>query len=226
MVRRPDERLRLTQAERSAISRDKIVRAAIQCLVHVGYSATSFSLIAATAGISTGRMQHHFANKADIMGAVIEFIRQQNNRLLALRKLKANEPEARVLEYVQLIKRSFESEYVAAAIEIRMAMKGDAELAAVVEPRFRQYDTESFSDLERLLTNAGMETPAAHVWMRLIVSTLRGMAMERVAGYRILDQVDADTALAVLAEQMFRPPDAAKRARWTGASEPDESHGN
>ena len=212
-----DPRTRLTQAERSAISRDKIVRAAVQCLAHVGYNATSFALIAATAGISTGRMQHHYANKADIMGAVVDFVRQQTAQLLSLRKLKAQDPRDRVLEYVQLVRRNFEGEYVPAVLEIRVAMKGDRELAAVVEPLFQLYDARAYSDLEDLLMAAGMPQATAHVWMRLVVSTLRGMAVERVAAYRILDQVDTETALDTLARQMLAAIEPAHAAAHPAA---------
>jgi AcrR family transcriptional regulator len=195
---------RATQAERNAISKDKVIRAAIDCLATVGYAATGTSLIASTAGISVGRMQHQFATKAEIMAAVIDFINQQNNRFLSLRKLKATEPIARVVEYVQLLRRTFETDTVAAAIELRMAIKGDKELAAAIGPKFQQYDTRSFADLEELLVAAEMDRTAAHVWMRLIISTIRGMAVERVAHYRIMDRVDAEEALDILTQLLLK----------------------
>jgi AcrR family transcriptional regulator len=196
--------VRPTQAERNAISKDKVIRAAIECLATVGYAATGTALIASTAGISVGRMQHQFATKAEIMAAVIDFINQQNNRFLSLRKLKATEPIARVAEYVQLLRRTFETDTVAAAIELRMAIKGDKELAAAIGPKFQQYDTRSFADLEELLVVAEMDRTTAHVWMRLIISTIRGMAIERVAHYRIMDRVDAEEALEMLTQLLLK----------------------
>lgn len=195
---------RTPQAERNAISRDKVIRAAIECLATVGYAATSTALIASTAGMSAGRMQHQFSTKAEVMAAVIDFINQQNNKFLSLRKLKSAEPVARVAEYVQLLRRTFETDTVAAAIELRMAIKGDKELAAAIEPKFQQYDTRSFAELEELLVATEMDRAAAHVWMRLIISTIRGMAIERVAQYRIMDRVDAEQALDMLTELLLR----------------------
>lgn len=189
---------RPTQAERSAISRDKVIRAAIHCLVTHGYAATSITLIASTADISIGRMQHHFATKAEIMAAVIDTIHQQNNKLLSLRKLKGTEPGERLVEYVHRLGKTFEDDTVLAAIELRMAMKGDRELAAAIEPKFDQYDTRSFSELEDLLLAADVEREAAHVWMRLIIATIRGMALERIADYRIANRIQAEPSLDML----------------------------
>ena len=195
---------RPTQAERTAISRDKVIRAAIHCLVTVGYAATSITLIATTAEISTGRMQHQFATKAEIMAAVIDFIHQQNNRFLSLRKLKSRTPRERIAEYIHLLKKTFDEDTVLAAIELRMAMKGDRELASAIEPKFEQYDTKSFSELEDLLLAADVEQAAAHMWMRLIVAAVRGLALERVANYRISDRIDAERSLDMLVDLLLK----------------------
>lgn len=198
--------IRPTQAERTAISRDKVIRAAIQCLVERGYAATSITMIAKTAKISIGRMQHHFATKAEIMAAVIDFVHQQNNKFLSTRKLKGGDPATRVVEYVRLLQTTFEMDYVPATIEIRMAMRGDRELAAAVEPKFRQYDTRSFADIEDLLMAAGMAQDKAHAWMRLIISAVRGMAVERIANYQIADKVDSRQSLDMLTALLLATP--------------------
>lgn len=197
-------KVRPTQAERTAISRDKVIRAAIHCLVTTGYAATSITLIAQTAEISTGRMQHQFATKADIMAAVIDFIHQQNNRFLALRKLKREDPRERIVEYMHLLKKTFDEDTVLAAMELRMAIKGDRELAAAIEPKFEQYDTKSFSELEDLLLAADLDREAAHVWMRLIIATIRGLALERVANYRITNKIDAERSLDMLVDLLLK----------------------
>lgn len=193
-----------TQAERTAISRDKVIRAAIECLVTKGYAATSITQIAATAKISIGRMQHQFSTKAEIMAATVDFIGQHNNRVLSVRKLKAEDPAARVMEYVQMLRKTFEDDTVAAALELRMAVKGDKELAAALEPKFQQYDTSSFSDIEGLLIATGMARETAHIWMRLIISTVRGMALERIANYRIMDRVEAEHSLDALLSLLLK----------------------
>jgi len=196
-------RVRQTQAERRAISRDKVINAAIKCLVTVGYAATSTNLIAATADMSVGRMQHQFSTKAEIMAAVIEFIHDENSSFLSVSKLKAETPEARIGEYIHRLRQAFERDSVLASLEIRFAMKGDKDLTAAVEPRFQAYDTRSFGELEELLTAANIERDVAHVWMRLMIATIRGLAMERVANYRISNRIDAERSLTMLTDLLL-----------------------
>ncbi|GBQ56929.1 TetR/AcrR family transcriptional regulator [Komagataeibacter swingsii] len=186
---------RPTQAERTAISRDKVIVAAIRCLVSVGYAATSITLIASTAKMSIGRVQHQFSTKAEIMAAVIESIHETNNDHLSLRKLHSDEPQARVIEYIKLIQETFEHDHVLAAFEIRMAMKGDSELAAAVGPQLKRFDAKSFQDLEELLVATSMPRKTAHTWMRLLLATTRGLALERVASYSITNRINARQSL-------------------------------
>ncbi|MEX1032622.1 MAG: TetR/AcrR family transcriptional regulator [Cellvibrionaceae bacterium] len=64
---------RRTNAERSAETKDKIIKAAVRCLYNVGYDGTSISGVAAEAGVSKGATQHHFPSKVDLMLAVADY---------------------------------------------------------------------------------------------------------------------------------------------------------
>lgn len=194
---------RQTQAERTAISRQKVIDAAIRCLVTVGYAATSTSLIAATANMSVGRMQHQFATKSEIMAAVIEFIHDENTAYLSIENLKSPTPHGKVGELIHRIHRVFEKESVLAAFEIRFAMKGDRDLAAIVEPRLLDFDSRSFGELKNILIAADIDEETAHAWMRLIIATIRGLAMERVANYRISNRIDAEGSLTMLTDLLL-----------------------
>jgi AcrR family transcriptional regulator len=74
LVRSP----RRTQAERSASTRARILKAAIQCLHRHGYGATTTVSVAATAKVSRGAMLHHFPSKADLMLAALLFAMDLN----------------------------------------------------------------------------------------------------------------------------------------------------
>lgn len=176
-------RKRKTQAERSSLSREKIIEAAISCLGSVGYAATTVHLIARTAQMTTGRLQHQFATKADVMAAVILEIQRANILTVALSGLKETAPAARLREYLRHLAEVFDRPDVVAIYEIRLALKGDADLQRVVGALLRQADETSFSELEELLVGLGVPTPDAQMWRRLILAALRGSALERVAGY-------------------------------------------
>ncbi|NWG00845.1 MAG: TetR/AcrR family transcriptional regulator [Thermoanaerobaculaceae bacterium] len=62
----------MNQAERSQRSREQILEAALELFSHCGYRATSIRDIAAKAGVSTGNVYHHFADKETIFRTLLD----------------------------------------------------------------------------------------------------------------------------------------------------------
>lgn len=62
----------MLQGERSERSRTAILDAALELFSHRGYGATSMRDIAGKAGVSTGSVYHHFADKEAIFKALLE----------------------------------------------------------------------------------------------------------------------------------------------------------
>lgn len=65
-------RKRRTQVERSAETRERVIRAATECIAELGYTGATMSEIAQRAGVTWGAMQHQFGDKDAIIDAVIE----------------------------------------------------------------------------------------------------------------------------------------------------------
>jgi len=61
-----------TQAERSATTRARIVRAVVDCVSELGFQRTTASAIARRAGVTWGAVQHHYGGKDGILGAVLD----------------------------------------------------------------------------------------------------------------------------------------------------------
>jgi len=63
---------RRTQAERTAETRARILRAVVESIAEVGFQRTTASEITRRAGVSWGAVQHHFGGKDGILSAVLE----------------------------------------------------------------------------------------------------------------------------------------------------------
>ena len=61
-----------TQAERSATTRGRILRAVVDCVSELGFQRTTASAIARRAGVTWGAVQHHYGGKDGILGAVLD----------------------------------------------------------------------------------------------------------------------------------------------------------
>jgi AcrR family transcriptional regulator len=74
------QRVRRTQAERSAAMRTRLLDATVECLVSRGYSGTTTPRIAEMAGVTRGAQIHHFRSKEDLVVAAIEHLAQQRTQ--------------------------------------------------------------------------------------------------------------------------------------------------
>src|SRR6478672_9187061 len=63
-----------TRSERSADSRLLILNAAVACLVQDGYAGASTLAVQARAGVSRGRLLHHFPSRAELLVAATEHL--------------------------------------------------------------------------------------------------------------------------------------------------------
>ena len=62
------------QAQKSAMTRDKILDAAINCFITQGYTNVTTAKVASAAGVSRGAMLHHFPSKTELIQAAIEYL--------------------------------------------------------------------------------------------------------------------------------------------------------
>jgi len=62
------------QAQKSAMTRDRILEAAINCFVELGYTNVTTAKVASSAGVSRGAMLHHFPSKTELIQAAVEYL--------------------------------------------------------------------------------------------------------------------------------------------------------
>lgn len=66
--------LRLTQAQKAADSRRRVLDAALSCLIDRGYSNTTTLEIASRAGLSRGSQLYHFPKKDALLTSAVEYL--------------------------------------------------------------------------------------------------------------------------------------------------------
>jgi AcrR family transcriptional regulator len=64
--------VRRTQAERTAATRERIMRAVVESIAEIGFQKTTANEITRRAGVTWGAVQHHFGGKDGILDAVLE----------------------------------------------------------------------------------------------------------------------------------------------------------
>lgn len=64
--------IRRTQAERTAATRERILRAVVESIAEIGFQKTTANEITRRAGVTWGAVQHHYGGKDGILDAVLE----------------------------------------------------------------------------------------------------------------------------------------------------------
>jgi AcrR family transcriptional regulator len=127
---------------KSAITRRRILEAAVACLVEVGYGRTSTNLVADRAGLARSAMQYHFPTRPELIRAVVEFIHHERNA--TYRDAMARLPKGvdKVDAAIDIYWRQVHGPLFIAYNEVHFAARTDEELAAILEPVTGAYEAE------------------------------------------------------------------------------------
>ncbi|TCN48992.1 TetR family transcriptional regulator [Rhodococcus sp. SMB37] len=120
-----------TQAQRTAATRAKLLDAAVDSLVEVGYSGASTHGIAKRAGVSRGAQLHHFPTKESLVVAAVEHL--VDKRLVEI--LEA-EPDPEL--GIETLMDAFSGPLFDAALELWVAARTDPALHAAMIPLERK----------------------------------------------------------------------------------------
>lgn len=122
---------RRTQAERTAGTQTKLLDAAVECLVELGFAKTSTQEIARRAGVSRGAQLHHFPTKESLVTAAVEHLVDKR-----LAEILASDPDPE--RGVTVLSEAFSGPLFYAALELWVAARTDPALHAAMVPLERR----------------------------------------------------------------------------------------
>ena len=135
------------QAEKSALTRQAILEAAVRCFVQHGYTNTTTAMIAEEGDVSRGAMMHHFSSRSAVMKAVVGYL--QVRRLNEYRQLMSDIDSPDQMLTRAAIRTSVETawKYVnlpsfIAYQELLGAARTDPALASAVDEVERDFERE------------------------------------------------------------------------------------
>lgn len=180
-------RPRRTQESRRTATRLALLDAAAGCLVEHGYAGTTTTVIVARAGVSQGALFRHFPTKADLLAATAAHLYEQlvHRYVDRFRRLeRESDPDTRLDRAVRLLWKMFESPEWAAALDLTVAARTDADLrvamASVVDDHAARIRAQAAAIFPELTVAAGFA-----ITLDLLLETMVGMAVSRIT--------DADT---------------------------------
>ena len=170
-----------TNVERTRAARTRILNAAFQSLVDVGYGRTTTNAVMRRAEISRGALLHHFPTRERLLGAAVEhvFERRLGDFRAAFAELDSQAAD-RPREAVRLLWRIVSGPTYYAWLELVVAARTDevllAEVRAVMD-RFQGLIDATFLELFPPGDSAGPDHLAGAAFA---FATLNGLAVDRI----------------------------------------------
>lgn len=197
---------------RGGATRQRVLDAAVACIVEEGFQASNLSRIARHAGMTTGAIQHQFGDKATLLAEVVERGYEQMVDRIARMPGGDESLEARVSKLVEALWSGYDAASTRASIEILFAMRGDR----AFHERSIAFLSAMHQLIDRLWMGSFWDAPcgrAGHVEaQRTVFATLNGLALERIL---VPGMPDPAPDLARLARHAL----ALLEVRPTGAEE-------
>jgi len=202
------DRVRRTQAERSATTRARLLDATLESLCDLGYARTTTPEIARRAGLSRGAQLHHFPTKAELVTGAVErlFERRHEEFRAAFARVPAGAD--RYAAAIDILWSMVSGPTFHAWLELVVAARSDPELRLAVESLTRRLRTVVDETFRDLFPEGNPDDPFFAVAPRFAFALLDGLALERISGVdesQVEQVIDALKALASLL--MPRTPD-------------------
>jgi AcrR family transcriptional regulator len=172
---------------RAATSRARILDAAVACLVESGYAGATTLRIQARAGVSRGRLLHHFPSRDRLLVAAsrhlaTERLRRTGERIDRLaRGLSGVERLDRAIE---LMWETFSEPHFWAAVELWTAARTNEELRAALLPEEREIGAAIRAAMDRFY---GPELVAHSRYPQvrdLLFTSMRGVGLAYALDHR------------------------------------------
>jgi AcrR family transcriptional regulator len=177
-VARPGPRSR---SERTADSRLLILDAAVACLVEEGYAGASTLAVQARAGVSRGRLLHHFPSRAELLVAAAEHL--ATTKLDEVRRraaaLMEDEPTGRerVDRGIELMWATFQEPPFWAAMELWTAARTDPALRAALRGEERRLRAAIAAVADGIWGPEIAGAPLYDDLCQLLFTSMRGVAL-------------------------------------------------
>ncbi|WP_181428085.1 TetR/AcrR family transcriptional regulator [Mycolicibacterium moriokaense] len=158
-------------------TRQRVLHAAIVCVVRDGYAAASTVRIAEAAGVSRGALMHHFQSREALVAAAVEHLAQRRGAELARRGQDLPTGPGRVAAALDLLWDSFSGDLFKATVELWTAARTDPGLRARVDEAERRIGRGQIELFGELLGPDNTRRPDFEERVQFAVGAMRGLAV-------------------------------------------------
>ena len=168
---------RRTQAERTAETRLRILKAAANLIRRRGYARFRTAEVAAEAGVSRGAQLHHFPTKDSLVVATLEYVFEQAQILSRRRAAAINRPRDLIEAVIEDAKEFFFSQHFMVAIDIVLSTSTDQAVRKKILDISRKARRPVEAAWAEALAASNVPPTVAADVVALTLGVVRGMAL-------------------------------------------------
>jgi len=189
--RRPQAGAATAESGRDSVSRQRVIEAAIACILDQGFYRASSNAIAERAGVTWGVIQYHFGTREALMLAVLEEGTRRLNEILLTAEIDGDTVTTRIASYLDILARYYGSVDYLAFSQVLINLTHDPRTSQQTRETMTRISQSANPELNRLrrqvLAGTGIRSPARR---SLLFHALRGLALSHVMLETLPNRVD------------------------------------
>ena len=164
-----------------SISRQRVIDAAIACIIDQGFYRASSNAIAERAGVTWGVIQYHFGTREALMLAVLEEGTRRLNDIVVTAEITGETVTERVAQYMDILVKYYGSTDYLAFSQVLINLTHDPRTSRQTRETMARIGESVNPELNRLqrkvLAGTGIRRQAVR---SLLFHSLRGLALSHV----------------------------------------------
>jgi len=164
------------QQQRSLSTRNRLLEAAVECLVERGWAGTTTTLVADRAGVSRGAQLHHYRTKSALLVAAVEHLAERRSAELRDEAAKLPPDGDRIEATIRLLASLFTGPLFSATIEVWVAARTDGALRTALVPVEARFGREVHRLTVELL-GADESRPGVREAVQTTLDLMRGLGV-------------------------------------------------
>lgn len=164
---------------RSVDVRRRILDAAVEVMLEEGYAGASTLRIQERAGVTRGRLLHHYPSRETLLIAASQHLARARVAELGARHEWPDEPGARIDAVVATMAETFTQPYFWAATELWVAARTQPSLREALLPGEREIARAVRESMDDFFGPDLVEHPGYEGVREVVFTSLRGMALTK-----------------------------------------------
>jgi AcrR family transcriptional regulator len=192
--------VREPQQDRSRLTRQRLLEAAVDCLAERGFAGSTVAVVAERAGVSRGAAQHHFPTREELFHAAVRYVGAV--RMAEIRHSAASLPQdvPRTEAIMDLIFQLYAGPLFRAALHLWVAAAAEPQMRVAIVALEAELGRESHRAMVDLL-GVDEETPGVRETVQATLDLARGLGLANLL-------TDDSTRRAGIVRQWARTLDA------------------